>query len=97
MDTLDLLAVGVVSSPLTSTLRVLACSALLPLILPLILNHFLPPCSPLPYQLPAHPHTNMAKASLNMMTRTSAGSYAKDAIFMNAVDTGWINEGACVC
>ena len=39
-----------------------------------------------------HPHTNMAKAALNMMTRTSAGDYAKEAIYMNSVDTGWINE-----
>ena len=39
-----------------------------------------------------HPHTNMAKAALNMMTRTSASDYAEDHIFMNAVDTGWIND-----
>jgi NAD(P)-dependent dehydrogenase (short-subunit alcohol dehydrogenase family) len=39
-----------------------------------------------------HPHTNMAKASLNMMTRTSAQDFAKDGIFMNSVDTGWITE-----
>ena len=39
-----------------------------------------------------HPHTNMAKAALNMMTRTSAQGYAEDNIFMNAVDTGWIND-----
>eukprot|EP01111_Echinosteliopsis_oligospora_P012991 TRINITY_DN4550_c0_g1_i1.p1 TRINITY_DN4550_c0_g1~~TRINITY_DN4550_c0_g1_i1.p1 ORF type:complete len:286 (+),score=82.78 TRINITY_DN4550_c0_g1_i1:726-1583(+) len=39
-----------------------------------------------------HPHTNMAKASLNMMTRTSADDYAKDRIYMNAVDTGWITD-----
>ena len=43
-------------------------------------------------KLSTHPHTNMAKAALNMMTRTSAGDYAKDSIFMTAVDTGWINE-----
>jgi NAD(P)-dependent dehydrogenase (short-subunit alcohol dehydrogenase family) len=40
----------------------------------------------------AHPHTNMAKAALNMMTRTSAESYAKDGIYMNSADTGWIND-----
>jgi NAD(P)-dependent dehydrogenase (short-subunit alcohol dehydrogenase family) len=40
-------------------------------------------------KLPTHPHTNMAKAALNMMTRTSAQDYAQDLIFMNAVDTGW--------
>ena len=39
-----------------------------------------------------HPHTNMAKAALNMMTRTSAADYAKDDIYMNAVDTGWITD-----
>ena len=39
-----------------------------------------------------HPHTNMAKAALNMMTRTSAEDYAKDGIFMNSVDTGWITD-----
>jgi len=39
-----------------------------------------------------HPHTNMAKAALNMMTHTSAGDFAKDGIFMNAVDTGWVTD-----
>ena len=39
-----------------------------------------------------HPHTNMAKASLNMMTRTSAEDYVKDGIHMNSVDTGWITD-----
>lgn len=39
-----------------------------------------------------HPHTNMAKAALNMMTRTSAADYVKDGIFMNSVDTGWITD-----
>lgn len=39
-----------------------------------------------------HPHTNMAKAALNMMTRTSAADYARDNIFMNSVDTGWITD-----
>src|SRR5690606_14688544 len=34
-----------------------------------------------------HPHTNMAKAALNMMTRTSAADYVKDGIHMNSVDT----------
>jgi NAD(P)-dependent dehydrogenase (short-subunit alcohol dehydrogenase family) len=40
----------------------------------------------------AHPHTNMAKAALNMLTRTSAADYAEDNIFMNSVDTGWITN-----
>lgn len=39
-----------------------------------------------------HPHTNMAKAALNMLTHTSAGDFAKDGIFMNAVDTGWVTD-----
>jgi len=39
-----------------------------------------------------HPHTNMAKAALNMMTRTSAPDYAVDGIHMNSVDTGWITD-----
>ncbi|MGB0098991.1 MAG: SDR family NAD(P)-dependent oxidoreductase [Nocardioides sp.] len=45
------------------------------------------------YKGPGHPHTNMAKASLNMLTRTSAGEmFESDAILMNAVDTGWITD-----
>ena len=39
-----------------------------------------------------HPHTNMAKAALNMMTRTSAADYARDGIYMNSVDTGWVTD-----
>jgi NAD(P)-dependent dehydrogenase (short-subunit alcohol dehydrogenase family) len=39
-----------------------------------------------------HPHTNMAKAALNMMTLTSAPDYAQGNIFMNAVDTGWVTD-----
>jgi NAD(P)-dependent dehydrogenase (short-subunit alcohol dehydrogenase family) len=39
-----------------------------------------------------HPHTNMAKAALNMLTRTSAPDYVKDGIHMNAVDTGWVTD-----
>jgi len=35
---------------------------------------------------------DMAKAALNMMTRTSAGDFMKDNIAMTAVDTGWIND-----
>lgn len=45
------------------------------------------------YKQPTHPHTNMAKAALNMMTRTSADDYARTSgIYMNSVDTGWIND-----
>ena len=39
-----------------------------------------------------HPHTNMAKAALNMMTRTSAADYHGDGIHMNSVDTGWVTD-----
>jgi NAD(P)-dependent dehydrogenase (short-subunit alcohol dehydrogenase family) len=39
-----------------------------------------------------HPHTNMAKAALNMMTRTSATDYHNDGIHMNSVDTGWVTD-----
>ena len=39
-----------------------------------------------------HPHTNMAKAALNMMTRTSAPDFVKDGMHMNAVDTGWVTD-----
>lgn len=41
-----------------------------------------------------HPHTNMTKAALNMMTLTSAKEFAADAIFMTSVDVGWISTGA---
>jgi len=41
---------------------------------------------------PYHPHTNMAKAALNMLTRTSAQDFVKDGIFMNSVDTGWVTD-----
>eukprot|EP01127_Copromyxa_protea_P009115 TRINITY_DN2123_c0_g1_i1.p1 TRINITY_DN2123_c0_g1~~TRINITY_DN2123_c0_g1_i1.p1 ORF type:complete len:379 (-),score=82.68 TRINITY_DN2123_c0_g1_i1:30-1166(-) len=37
-----------------------------------------------------HPHTNMAKAAMNMMTRTSSRDFAEDHIYMNSIDTGWI-------
>lgn len=39
-----------------------------------------------------HPHTNMAKAALNMLTRTSAADCIADGIHMNSVDTGWITD-----
>ena len=45
------------------------------------------------HKTPNHPHTNMAKAALNMMTRTAAAELAeKHRVFMTAVDTGWIND-----
>jgi NAD(P)-dependent dehydrogenase (short-subunit alcohol dehydrogenase family) len=43
-------------------------------------------------KLPRHPHTNMAKAAMNMITRTSAQSYAKDGIYMTSVDPGWMSH-----
>ncbi len=44
------------------------------------------------YKTDKHPHTNMAKAALNMMTRTSAVDYKRDGIHMNSVDTGWVSD-----
>ena len=44
------------------------------------------------FKTPRHPHTNMAKASLNMLTRTSAPDYVRDGIHMNSVDTGWVTD-----
>ena len=44
------------------------------------------------FKTPRHPHTNMAKAALNMMTRTSATEYLTDGIHMNSVDTGWVTD-----
>ena len=44
------------------------------------------------YKTPNHPHTNMAKAALNMMTRTCAEELAAARVYMNSVDTGWIND-----
>jgi NAD(P)-dependent dehydrogenase (short-subunit alcohol dehydrogenase family) len=44
------------------------------------------------YKGPGHPHTNMAKAALNMLTRTSAKELLSDGILMTSVDTGWITD-----
>jgi len=44
------------------------------------------------YKGPGHPHTNMSKAALNMLTRTSAAELLDDGILMTAVDTGWITD-----
>ncbi|MDN4474352.1 SDR family NAD(P)-dependent oxidoreductase [Demequina sp. SYSU T00192] len=45
------------------------------------------------YKGPGHPHTNMAKAALNMLTRTSAREmFESDRILMTSVDTGWITD-----
>lgn len=45
-------------------------------------------------KLGKHVHTNMAKAALNMLTHTAAAQLAKDGIFMNSVDPGWISQQA---
>lgn len=44
------------------------------------------------YKTGHHPHTNMAKAGLNMLTRTCSEQYARKRVFMNSVDTGWITN-----
>jgi NAD(P)-dependent dehydrogenase (short-subunit alcohol dehydrogenase family) len=44
------------------------------------------------YKGPGHPHTNMAKAALNMLTRTSAKELLAAGILMTSVDTGWITD-----
>ena len=44
------------------------------------------------YKGPGHPHTNMSKAALNMLTRTSAHELLRDGILMTSVDTGWITD-----
>ncbi|HKH07438.1 MAG TPA: SDR family NAD(P)-dependent oxidoreductase [Agromyces sp.] len=44
------------------------------------------------YKGPGHPHTNMAKAAVNMLTRTSAKEMLADGILMTSVDTGWITD-----
>ncbi|GAA2625945.1 SDR family oxidoreductase [Dactylosporangium fulvum] len=45
-----------------------------------------------PHKTSRHPHTNMAKAGLNMLTRTIAGEYALDGIHVTSVDTGWVTD-----
>lgn len=50
------------------------------------------------HKSPNHPHTNMAKAALNMMTRTSAADYAESNIYMTAVrNTQFALRRQCVC
>src|SRR5262249_2779768 len=39
-----------------------------------------------------HPHTNMAKAALNMLTRTAAGKLSAEGIFVSSVDPGWVSD-----
>jgi NAD(P)-dependent dehydrogenase (short-subunit alcohol dehydrogenase family)/Zn finger protein HypA/HybF involved in hydrogenase expression len=47
-----------------------------------------------PHKTVFHPHTNMTKAALNMLTRTAAAEFVEDGIYMTAVDVGWISTGA---
>ena len=87
--------------------EVLAINALAPFILNSRLRALLEACPTKPtfivnvsamegkfyrYKTPNHPHTNMAKAALNMMTRTCAEELATVGVLMNSVDTGWIND-----
>ena len=44
------------------------------------------------YKGAGHPHTNMAKAALNMLTKTSGPDMLEQGILMTAVDTGWITD-----
>ncbi len=44
------------------------------------------------YKSARHPHTNMAKAALNMMTRTCGIDFQKNGIYMTSVDTGWVTN-----
>ena len=48
-----------------------------------IFNHF---------KRTTHVHTNMAKAALNMLTRTCGKYLEKDKIYMTCVDTGWVSH-----
>ncbi len=45
-------------------------------------------------KLSRHPHTNMAKAALNMITKTSANAYAERGVYMVSVDPGWMSHEA---
>ena len=44
------------------------------------------------YKRTTHVHTNMSKASLNILTKTIGSSFALDNIFVNCVDTGWVSD-----
>ena len=43
-------------------------------------------------KLARHVHTNMAKASLNMMTHSIASDYARDRIYVYSCDPGWVSN-----
>ena len=44
------------------------------------------------YKRTTHVHTNMAKAALNMLTRTCGKYMEKNGIYMTCVDTGWVSH-----
>ncbi|TYC18948.1 SDR family oxidoreductase [Actinomadura syzygii] len=44
------------------------------------------------YKGAEHPHTNMAKAALNMLTRTAASELASHGVYMTSVDPGWFTD-----
>jgi NAD(P)-dependent dehydrogenase (short-subunit alcohol dehydrogenase family) len=44
-----------------------------------------------PRKAPRHPHTNMAKAAMNMLVRTTAEELARDRVHLTAVDPGWVS------
>ncbi|MBD3352934.1 MAG: SDR family NAD(P)-dependent oxidoreductase [Candidatus Lokiarchaeota archaeon] len=39
-----------------------------------------------------HPHTNMAKAAINILTSTISEDYKTDNILVNCVDPGWVSN-----
>ena len=43
-------------------------------------------------KLARHVHTNMAKASLNMMTHSIASDFSRDRIFVYSCDPGWVSN-----
>ncbi|MDE6031893.1 MAG: SDR family oxidoreductase, partial [Oscillospiraceae bacterium] len=43
-------------------------------------------------KLARHVHTNMAKASLNMMTHSIASDFARDRIYVYSCDPGWVSN-----
>ncbi len=44
------------------------------------------------YKTPGHAHTNMAKAGLNMLTRTVGTELASCGVLVTSVDTGWVTD-----
>ncbi|WP_143220176.1 SDR family oxidoreductase, partial [Actinomadura sp. CNU-125] len=44
------------------------------------------------YRGAEHPHTNMAKAALNMLTLTTASELAERGVYVTSVDPGWFTD-----